>query len=266
MTIESTRSRGADIARLGAAALRRITDWVTPAQPVARRVADAGQFWKDDQAPVWASDSHWRSGLGEEAFIEVGQDHLAMFETMARALDKSAPYGVVIEWGSGGGANAVAFAPAASTFIAADVSAASLTECERQVGMACDTPVEQILVDIEHPERAVTGRENSCDVFLCVYVLECTAGREEALRIMRIAERLLVPGGVAFVQVKYRTASPLTRSFGRNYRQNMGNMTTFGIDEFWLCADDFGLVPRLVTLVPRTRLDRRYAYYALTKP
>jgi SAM-dependent methyltransferase len=266
MTIDLEHSRGAEITRLGAAAFRRIADWVTPAQPVARRVADAGQFWKDDQAPIWASDSHWRSGLGEEAFTEVGQDHLAMFETMARALNKTAPYGVVIEWGCGGGANAVAFAPKATAFLAADISAASLAECERQVHAACATPTEQILIDIEDPEQAVAGRENSCDVFLCVYVLECTAGREEALRIMRIAERLLVPGGVAFVQVKYRTASPLTRGFGRNYRQNMANMTTFGIDEFWLCADDFGLVPRLVTLVPRTRLDRRYAYYALTKP
>lgn len=67
-------------------------------------------------------------------------------------------------------------------------------------------PVEPVHVDIENPERAVDGREGSCDTFVCLYVLELTAGPEEALRIVRIAERLLVSGGLAFIQVKYRTA------------------------------------------------------------
>jgi SAM-dependent methyltransferase len=250
----------------GVAVFRGIADRFGPSQPLDRRLADAREYWADDDGTAWASDSHWRTGLGDEAWLEVGQDHLTMFEGMARAVGKAAPFGVVVEWGCGGGANAVAFAPLATTFVAADVSAPSLTECERQVRTVCDTPVEEVLIDIEHPEAAVAGRENSCDVFLCVYVLELTAGREEALRIVRIAERLLVSGGIAFIQVKYQTSSPRTRGFGRNYRHNLANMTTFGIDEFWSCATECGLTPRFVTLVPRNRLDLRYAYYALTKP
>jgi hypothetical protein len=83
---------------------------------------------------------------------------------------------------------------------------------------------------------------------------------------VRIAERLLVDGGIAFVQVKYHNADRNTRGHKRNYRRNLANMTTFGIDEFWLRAQECGLTPRLITLVPRNRLDSRYAYYALTKP
>jgi hypothetical protein len=173
---------------------------------------------------------------------------------------------VLVEWGFGGGANAVAFAPRSTKFVAADVSATSLLECERQVRNECDTPVETILIDIEHPERAVADRDDSCDVFLCIYVLELTAGREEALRILRIAGRLLVSGGIAFIQVKYHTSSARARGHIRNYRENLASMTTFGIDEFWLCASECGLTPRYLTLLPENRLDKRYAYYALTKP
>lgn len=266
MTTEPLSARGKRLVRLGAARLRRITDQVGPAEPLTRRIADAGEYWQDTDSSAWSSDSHWRSGLGDEAWAEVGRDHLAMFRGMAQALDKTPPYGVVVEWGCGGGANAVAFAPLAAEFIAADISAASVAECERQVGEVCDTPVTGVVIDIEHPELAVADRANSCDVFVCVYVLELTAGQEEALRILRIAERLLVSGGMAFVQIKYRTPSVLTRGYGRNYRQNLANMTTFGIDEFWSRASECGLTPRYVTLVPENRLDRRYAYYALTKP
>jgi Methyltransferase domain len=235
-------------------------------QPLSRRISDARGYWSGQADPRWLSDSHWRGGLEEDAWLEVGQDHLAIFKVFAKALDSPANPGVVVEWGCGGGANAVAFAPIVKRFIAADVSAESVAECVRQIAAVCDTPTESILIDLEHPERAVEGREESCDVFLCLYVLELTAGPEEALRIVRIAERLLVSGGIAFIQVKYHTADRRTRAYKRNYRRNLANMTTFGIDEFWLCAAKCGLTPRLITLVPKNRLDERYAYYALTKP
>ncbi len=64
----------------------------------------------------------------------------------------------------------------------------------------------------------------------------------------------------------HHNADRRTRGHRRNYRRNLADMTTFGIDEFWLQAEECGLTPRPVSLVPRNRLDSRYAYYALTKP
>jgi hypothetical protein len=235
-------------------------------QGLARRVDDARGYWTGESGERWLSDSHWRGGLDDETWHEVGQEHLAMFEMFAKGLDRQGGLGVVIEWGCGGGANGVAFAPRAEKFIAADVSADSVAECIRQVAVACDTPTEPVLIDIEHPEQAAAGFAGTCDTFLCLYVLELTAGPEEALRILRIAERLLVSGGMALIQVKYHNMDGRTRGYTRNYRRNLASMTTFAIDEFWLRAQDCGLTPRLLTLVPRNRLDSRYAYYALEKP
>jgi len=260
MTTVSVRSRQL-LRRLNAAVGR-----IGASQGLSRRLRDARGYWTGESGEGWLSDSHWRGGLDDELWLEVGKDHLELFGTFAKALDRQSNLGVVIEWGCGGGANAVAFAPSAEKFIAADVSTDSVAECIRQVHAVCDTPTEALVIDIEDPEQAAKGLEGTCDTFLCMYVLELTAGPQEALRIMRVAERLLVSGGMAFVQVKYHNADRHTRGHTRNYRRNLANMTTFGIDEFWVQSQQCGLTPQLISLVPRNRLDSRYAYYALTKP
>lgn len=247
--------------------LRRLVELIGPAPSVDRIVKDAGDYWAGlDDDPAWEGNSHWRSGLGEEHWRTVGAEHMAIFSTFAKALDLPTTPGVVVEWGCGGGANAVAFAPIADKFLAVDISRDSLDECVRQVAMVCDTPVEALHIDIKHPERAAEGREDSCNTFICLYVIEVLPSAEEVKRILRIAELMLVPGGVAFVQMKYHTTDWRPRPYKRNYYRNLSTMTTFGIDEFWALAQESGLTPRLVSLVPENHLDTRYAYYALTKP
>jgi SAM-dependent methyltransferase len=256
----------ARVVRRRAGQLRRVSDHVRPAPPVDRIVDDAGTYWTGrDDDPAWEGNAHWRSALGEEHWHTVGAEHLAIFGTFAKALDLPATPGVVVEWGCGGGANAVAFAPVADEFVAVDVSGDSVEECVRQVAMVCDTPVVPLVVDIRDPERAAEGREGSCDTFICLYVVEVLPSVADVKRILRVAERMLVPGGVAFVQMKYHTADWRPRAYKRDYARSLSTMTTFGIDEFWSLTAECGLTPRLVTLVPENHLDTRYAYYALTK-
>lgn len=231
------------------------------------RIADqASEYWSTPTNTLWESNSHWRDALGADVFVEVGNDHWTMYQTFARALDIAAP-GTVIEWGAGGGANAVAFAPHADKFIAADIAAGSLDECVRQVRSVCDTPVDSRHIDLAEPEKAAVGLTATCDTFLCLYVIETTTGPDEVERILRIAADVLVPGGMAFVQMKYHTGDRRTRGrAGLAYTRNIALTTTFTIEEFWSLTAECGLEPELVKLVPQNRLDARYAYYALSKP
>jgi hypothetical protein len=245
---------------------RSVATRIGRTQTRSHRIQDSRRHWSATSDPEWAANSHWRSGLADEDWLATGRDHFAMYEVFARALDLTSRPHTVIEWGCGGGANAVVFAPIANTFIAADISAESVDECVRQVRSVCDTPVEPVVIDIENPGGAVDAWRGSCDLFVCVYVLELTPSRDDAWEIMRIARDLLVPGGMAFVQFKYETSSWRTRSHRRDYRHNFANMTTFAVDEFWSEAIGCGLTPRLITLVPQNRLDKRYAYCALIKP
>lgn len=251
------------VERFIAAAIRRLT----PRRHDARIGKQAARYWStSDGDRSWESNSHWRHGIGDEAFEEVGREHWEIYQRFARGLRIQTP-GTVIEWGTGGGANAVAFAPHANRFIAADISRDNLAECARQVEAVCDTPLEIRRIDLADPDAAADGLGYSCDTFLCLYVIELTTGVDAVRTILGIAQRVLRPGGMALVQMKYHTDDGRTRGRpGLIYTHNLASTTTFTVEEFWRLADDCGLAPQLVTLVPRNRLDSRYAYYALVKP
>lgn len=243
------------VAALAAVGGRRFRD---------RIAGQAARYWSAPAGAVWEANSHWRSGIGDEAWLEVGDDHWKMYETFARALQLPGP-STVMEWGAGGGANAVAFAPHTQRFIAADISQDNLDECVRQVRATCTTAVETRRIDLAYPQQAAVGLAGSCNVFLCLYVIELTANTDAVRAILNIASSVLVPGGLALVQIKYHTSDRQTRGrAGLTYDRNLASTTTFTIEEFWQLAADCGLIPQLITLVPENRLDCRYAYYALT--
>jgi SAM-dependent methyltransferase len=246
----------------------QFADHIGLKQSDRRRLQDADGYWADSDGAAWRDDSHWR-GAGtfrsDDDWLSIGSEHLQLTRRLASdILDR--PGLRIIEWGAGGGANAVHFAPLAAEFTATDVSQGSLDECARQVAAVCDTPCRTVLVDLVDPEAAVPAVGAPFDLFICFYVLELVPSEEYGLRVVRIAHRVLKPGGVAIVQIKYRTAERRTRSRLRRYRRNVANMTTYAIDEFWSAADRGGFEPGAVILVPRNRLDERYAYFALTKP
>ena len=231
-----------------------------------RIAGQAARYWSAPTGSAWEANSHWRNGIGDQAWLEVGDDHWKIYETFARALNSLSP-NTVMEWGAGGGANAVAFATHAQRFIAADISQENLDECVRQVRATCTTPVETRRIDLACPEQATVGLAGSCDVFLCLYVIELTTGANAVRAILKIARTVLAPGGMALVQIKYHTSDRRTRGFaGIAYDRNLASTTTFTIEGFWNLAAECGLTPRLITLVPENRLDSRYAYYALTNP
>jgi hypothetical protein len=241
-------------------------DRVGVPQAEDRVVAEAAAFWTDPRAEGWRPASHWHDGLGG-LWDSVGEESLRISERLVRVTGRGLPAGRTIDWGAGGGANAVAFAPRCEEFVAADVVRSSIEECARQVRRVCDTPVRTELIDIVEPE-AVAQRlgSGSCDLFLCFYVFELLPSKAYGARVLAIAADLLRPGGVAVVQVKYATADVETWSRRRAYRRGLAAMTTYGIDEFWRLSTRQGLTPRAIELVPSNELDQRYAYYLLTKP
>lgn len=226
----------------------------------------AADYWSQRRDTRWEMNSHWRDAVGDEAFEEIGAEHLAIYDMFARALDRPFTGGTVVDWGCGGGANAVAFAPRAETFIGVDISTESLAECERQVRAVCDTAVETRLVELTRPAAAADGLQSKVDLFLCLYVIETMSGPDAVRDLLRIASDVLASDGVAYLQVKYHTQDSRTRGLpALSYARNLGQTTTFAIEEFWSIAAECGLEPKLITLVPQTRFDVRYAYYALVK-
>ena len=231
---------------------------------------DAQEYWRGEAgAANWRNNSHFRDGsvFGADITWEsVGQEHWELFERLARTTGFDGRIGTAVEWGCGGGANATAFAPhCEKRFVGVDIAQPTVDECEKQVAAATDVDFTGIVADVERPEAAA-AQIGSCDLFLCLYVLELVPSPEYGLRLMRIAHDLLDTGGLAFVQVKYDTGSWRTAPRRRGYRGTIvASMTTYPIDGFWRQMTEIGLRPEACYLVPENALDSRYAYYLLRK-
>lgn len=230
--------------------------------------AEADDYWSTPNSGRWESDSHWRGAAifdGNDLWTQIGARHLTMVERVARAVEFTQPWTRVVEWGCGGGANAVHFAPRADEFVGVDIAAQTLTECGRQVAAVCDTPWRPVHIDVAEPEVAITQVE-PCDLWLSFYVFELIPSREYGNRLLQIARRMLRPGGLAYIQIKYSDGSLATRPRRWKYRTRVAGMTAYRIEEFWEMAAHVGFAPELVQLRPVDELDKRYAYFTLRRP
>lgn len=171
-----------------------------------RLAHDARTFWNQTGEHGWRAHSHFRDAdvFEEVDWAGVGTDHWALFSRLARVAAPELSLDRVVEWGCGGGANAVAFAPHCREFIGVDVNKEALIECRRQVDAVGAAAFSGVEIDLTTPESAVS-QIGEVDLFLCVYVLELVPSPEYARRLMRIAHQVLSTGGLAFVQVKYQT-------------------------------------------------------------
>jgi 2-polyprenyl-3-methyl-5-hydroxy-6-metoxy-1,4-benzoquinol methylase len=232
-------------------------------QSAERLTADAETYWAGKQGEAWTADSHWRGGLSENDWRAIGDDHWALWEMFARAVNATGPLRRIVDWGCGGGANAVAFAPHCAEYIGADIVPATVRECEKQVATTCNTRFNGVVIDTKQPEISAQDIPR-CDLFICFYVLELVPTPEYGLRILNIAANLLEPGGYAMIQIKY-CSGWRTASRGRRYKSSTAaSMTSYRIDEFWNASVRSGLRPWLVHLVPRNAMDERYAYFLLS--
>lgn len=173
----------------------------------------------------------------------------------------------MIEWGCGGGSNAIAFADLVDEFIGVDLSPDSLKECSRQLA---DYNVRYTphVVTADQPEAILDKLKDPVDFFLCTYVFELLPTERVAEQILKVAHQSLRDGGVAMIQVKYATCDPATRSRQFDYRRHLADTTTFRIEQFWELACQSGFVPRCVHLFPKAPIvhDERYAYFFLDRP
>jgi cyclopropane fatty-acyl-phospholipid synthase-like methyltransferase len=166
-------------------------------QSETRVSADAQTYWSQQGNARWQSDSHWRGGSAftdNNLWPEIGRRHLKAFERGARTVGFDRPWSRVVEWGCGGGANAIHFAPRAQEIVGVDISAETLAECGREVSSATDALWRPVRITVADPESALDSVAR-CDVWLSFYVFELIPGPENGERLLKIAHQMLVPGG-----------------------------------------------------------------------
>jgi SAM-dependent methyltransferase len=231
--------------------------------------AEAQRYWTAEPDGTLRDHSHWRGSPAfaddEQRWRAIGAEHLSLYRTFARAFGVERPLGRVLEWGCGGGTNVLAFAGECAEFVGVEVSPASLEECSRQAATIPGARFTPVLVSVAEPEAVLPRLRGSCDLFLSTYVFELLPSQQYGLRLLRLARELLVPGGIALVQIKYATGRWWTQPRRFAYSKDPANVTTYRIDEFWAHAERCGFTRQLVHLAIEQPLvgDGRYAYYGL---
>ncbi|MBC6990584.1 class I SAM-dependent methyltransferase [Hymenobacter sp. BT491] len=238
--------------------------------PESKLIADSQRYWNRTDRSCIPGNAHWRGNgvfAGDDArWLAMGRHNLAQFARLAGPAYLRTPRRIV-DWGCGGGANAVHFAPGAARYYGVDITAASLRECHRQLqALACEAFVP-VQFEADQPEHALEHIPKACDLFFSTYVFEIFPTKEYGSRVLNIASKLLTNDGLAFIQIRYDDGTSASQPHRWGYAQNLPHMTTYRIEEFWQNAEQCGFTPQLVTLERQqaVELGERYAYFLLKK-
>ena len=231
---------------------------------------DNQRYWEDQSNESYESFSHWRGKgpfINDELWLSLGLAHLNLFEKAAALVGFHRPMERIVEWGCGGGMNAVHFAPHTRQYYGVDISGDSLKECAKQVESVRPGVFLPIKIDAADPHAACAQISRSVDLFLCTYVFELIPSPEYGLQLMQIAYELLRPEGIALIQIRYHRSYIDELSKRRNYARNITCMTTYALDEFWIACQQIGFTPMFIKLLPKQPElnESRYAYYAMVK-
>lgn len=234
-------------------------------QSESRVASDAFSFWAGSDSTDGARDlSHW---LGEGrwsdqgAWTHIGQLHFEMFESLCLLANRERPVRSMVEWGPGGGANAVRFCAEAAGLYGVDISAPNLAECRRQLEIRGFDGFQPILIDTMCPEQCLQFVKSPVEFFLSTAVYQHFPSKQYGIRVTELACELLADDGVALIQIRYHDGSKRFAPKNRDYWRNVVTFTSYGISEFWQIAVESGFNPLAVSLDP----DINYAYYFLKK-
>ncbi len=226
---------------------------------------DASNLWGSSTSDSHVRDlSHWIGEgrwVNEQAWNRIGQMHFEMFKKICLLANVTQPICSMVEWGSGGGANAVRFCSEVTTFYGVDISSANLAECQRQLKMRNFCNFRPVLIDIEEPEQCLRVIESPVDFFISTAVYQHFPSKEYGIHITELAHRLLADGGLALIQIRYNDGFPRLRAKRRNYYKNVVTFAAYGIHEFWQAVQCVGFDPLAVILDPSVC----YAYFFLKK-
>src|SRR3954451_583963 len=147
---------------------------------------DAQKFWESDSRHL-PQLAHWR-GAGvftdDSRWLAWGAGHLDLYRDFARMLDAPLSVHRIVEWGSGGGANAIHCAPFAQEYVGVEVTQANLDESVRMLAEAGIRNFAPVLIRTDAPEKARALIAGPCEVFLCLGVFQALPTPEYGYRVL----------------------------------------------------------------------------------
>lgn len=232
---------------------------------------DNQNYWNRDYSnPILAQDAHWKNNgifKDNQRWLSLGKEHLELILKYSSVLDFNFPVKKIVEWGCGGGANAIHFAPLTEKFVGIDITSESLAECGAQVLECGFNNFQPILIDATDPESVLSENIDNADLFISSYVFELFPSPEYGLKVLGLANKMLRNDGIAFIHIRYNDGRKELKSKHYGYKLHPYLMTNYTLEEFWEKVKNYGFQPLGIFLTPSQPLvrDGSYAYYFLKK-
>lgn len=219
------------------------------ADPRESRLKDASVFWQREKK----DDLHYEKSLShhigarnweEERFYAYGRKHVDLFEQALRFINADKPERKlqVVEWGPGGGANALAFIKQLECdYTGVDISQENLDEAARLISANDLSGFSGIHIDINSPATVLNELGSaSTDIFICTAVFPHLPDKEYAVSVSDIASSLLREGGICILHI---LLSDEVKSEYGSYNKDVHRNTVFTYEESIQFISDVGLKP-----------------------
>ena len=145
----------------------------------------------------WLGEGRWADEVG---WRRIGEEHFELHRTLLKLAGRREPIRTMMEWGQGGGANAIRFASDVSTYIGVDISDPNLKEVRRQLESRGHFNFRGILIDAAKPESVLVDCDQRLDFFMSTAVFQHFPNKEYGIRVTKIAHQLLADDGIAMIR------------------------------------------------------------------
>ncbi len=199
----------------------------------------AKRVWDDLQDEERRAElSHWR-GKGkfkdDATWLGIGKrsrknlDFLLLADRRTWSEDF-----VVLEWGSGGGANAYELTKCSSLYYGVDISQKNLNEAQRVCSEAGCFNFSPVFID-SSPDDIFSQIDRPVDLFLSTAVFQHFPSKEYGIHVLKNLAKASAPDAVGLVQIRYDDGSDRFsgNSSVEQYEKNFIIATTYKIETFW---------------------------------
>jgi len=138
--------------------------------------SDTYDFWNNSESDAKLRDLSHLKGQGRWADLDewykIGTKHLNMLDNVSKYLNRNEPINYILEWGTGGGANAVHFCQNIEKYYGVDISEYNLKQCRTELENNGYNNFIPIKIDVDNPESCLKFLDQKIDFFLSTAVYQ----------------------------------------------------------------------------------------------
>lgn len=230
----------------------------------------AKAVWENHRDEEYRRDqSHWLGhGRWKERddWLRIGNSNRQQIERIFGFLDGDVGTKLklgglnILEWGPGGGTNAVAFMDLAKHYYGIDISKKNLDECGRQLSIEGFKNFHKLTVD-RGPLSIVEHVKLPIDLIISTACFQHFPTKKYGEEVLEAFRELIAPEGLGYVQIRYDDGTPKYKPKSlAAYKKKHITATSYQLHEFHELLENYGLRPLFMQIINSKTKYARFVF------